>query len=226
MKAKKIFLLLSIVILFSCKKEETTTPTFDMGYNYYPLTVGDSAFFKVQQIVWNDFNQTIDTSNYFLCEYIESISQNYAGDSLYRIERFLKTNLNDNWSIDSVWFAVKTNAEGLRIESNRTFSKIVFPIAKKRSWDANAYNTFDEKKSTCVDISSAFVNSINYEKAVYIDLERFSSLINTDVETEIYAYNKGLVQKEKIHLYHPFNPISGAFDIKSGYKYIQTRYYN
>ncbi len=224
MRRTYFVILMFVVALLGCKKEEPVTESIDFGYEYFPLTVGDSAFYNVQYIFWNDFDQTIDTSNYLLCEFTESISQNYSGDSLYRIERLLKADLSETWRLDSVWYALKTKSEGLRVENNKTFSKIVFPINLKSSWNANAYNNLGEKMSKCVSFSSPMVNNVAYNNAVSIDLERFASLINSDIETEIYGYNKGLVEKTKVHVYHPFNPVSGSFDIKSGYKYSQKRY--
>lgn len=210
--------------LIGCKKEAPIEETLDYGYSFFPLTVGDSACFQVEKIFWNDFNQTIDTSNYLLCEYVESYTTNYAGDTLYRIERMTKPDNSEPWRLDSVWFATRNTREAIRVENNRSYVKMVFPVHENQTWNGNIYNVYDEKTYKCTAVDSAAnVNGTYYEKAAYIQQQYDTSLINSDIETEIYARNIGLVQLYKIHVYKEYNPSSGQFEITSGYRYIQNR---
>ena len=221
---KLLFLLISMVVVFaSCKKDAEINEPLDFGYNYFPLKIGDSSIYIVKNIFWNDFDNTIDTTNYFLCEYIESATTNLSGDSLFRIERMKRDSEIEPWNLDSVWFALRTKNEAIRVENNYSYVKLVFPTTKDVTWNSNAHNHLGEKQCTLVDIANATVNGVVYNSAVFVDMERFQSLINSDVETEIYVPNIGLVQVDIEHVYLEFNSISGAFEITSGYRYSQIR---
>jgi hypothetical protein len=223
---KKIIfgLVLLSIAMMSCKKDAPITEPLDYGYAYFPLTVGDSACYQVERIFWNDFDQTIDTTTYLLCEYVESFTTNYAGDSLFRIERMMKPDNTAQWQLDSIWFATRNKREAIRVENNRSFVKMVFPVHENQTWNGNIYNIYDEKIYTCTAVDSAAnVNGTYFEKAAYIQQQYSKSLINSDIETEIYAKNIGLVQMYKIHVYKEYNASSGQFEITSGYRYIQNR---
>jgi hypothetical protein len=221
---KVIFLIVLISVAFAgCKKDPVITEPYDFGYQYFPLRVGDSAVYQVNHIFWNDFDNTIDTTNFFLCEYIESATTNLAGDSLFRIERMKKNATQDPWALDSIWFALRNKNEAIRVENNYSFVKMVFPIAEDVTWNGNAHNIIGEREIKCVKIEPVSIGGIAYDKAVFIDMERDTSRIHSDVETETYAHNVGLVHVFKEHVYKEFNSISGDFEIKSGYRTVQTR---
>lgn len=223
MKNILFYVLLSVLFISSCKKEPITSESYDFGYNYFPLRVGDSAVYKVNYIFWNDFDNTIDTTNYFLCEYIESATTNLSGDSLYRIERMKRNSEIEPWNLDSVWFALRTKNEAIRVENNFSYVKLVFPVAENVVWNGNAHNPLEEKKSKIVRISTATVNGFSYNNAVFVDNERFQSLINSDVEAETYAPNIGLIEVFKEHVYKDYNSVSGDFEITSGYRFSRIR---
>jgi hypothetical protein len=223
---KKIGLLLLVIVLFfsGCKKDAPIQESFDFGYGFFPLNIGDSSFYLVEQITWNDFDNTIDTVNYSLCEYIESMTVNYTGDSLYRIERLKKYDNAPTWNIDSVWFALKTKNEAIRVEQNSSHVKMVFPVSLNSSWNGNIHNTLGSKTYTFSNLlSNLVVNNISYNRTVNIQQENFVTLINSDVENETYADGVGLVKIEKTHVYKTYNPVSGEFEIKSGYIFSQKR---
>jgi hypothetical protein len=223
MKKVGWILVLFVVFLAGCKKDDPIVESIDFGYGFFPLTIGDSSIFEVKQTTWNDFNHTVDSVNYFLCEYIESVTVNSAGDSLYRIERLNRDSVTSDWTLDRVWYALKNKKEALRVEENITFTKIVFPIKLNDTWNGNYHNTLGEKTYTCIGISSAVINSIPYSRTVSIQQENFVSLINSDIEKEVYADGVGLVELSKTHVNKSYNPSSGNFEIKSGYIYSQKR---
>ena len=223
---KRTFLCIVVLCLFfvSCKKDSAIQEQIDYGYQYFPLKVGDSSFFQVENIFWNDFDQTIDTTDYLLCEYVESVTTNYAGDSLYRIERMIKsTEAAEKWQLDSIWFAIKNQREAIRVENNKSFVKMVFPLREKQSWNGNIYNVYGEKIYKCTALAPVDLNGIHYANAASIEQQNFETLINSDVETEVYAKDIGLVQMYRIHVYKEYNASSGEFKITSGYRYTQNR---
>lgn len=219
----KILIFILLISFFSCKKETPISEVSDFGYPFFPIKIGDSAFYQVQKITWDDFDQTIDTSSYLLCEFIESVSTNYIGDSLYRIERMKRNSNSDPWNFDSTWFALKNKHEALRVENNITFVKIVFPIFENQTWNGNIYNLQGEKRYTSSFISAIEVSGITYSNALKIQQQDFESIINSDIETEYYAHSVGLIQATKLHVYKIYNPESGQFEISSGYSYTQNR---
>lgn len=221
---RKVVLLLLICALFlaGCKKDDLLE-SINYGYEYYPLSIGDSAQYEVEKITWNDFNQTIDTSRYFLCEYVESATMNNAGDSLFRIEQWVRESADSSWEISRVDYAFKTRIQAFRVDNNVTYVKLVFPFAEQDTWDGNLYNALGEKKYKCTAIGPVTIENRRYENSVTITQEYFVTLINSDIEKEVYAKGVGLVERSIMHVDKTYNPSSGLFQIKSGYTYLQKR---
>lgn len=218
-----LFSLLLLTLVFTgCKKEEPME-SIDYKYGYFPLSIGDSSKYRVENIVWDDFDQTIDTSAYFLCDYIESATLNNVGDSLFRIEQLIRESDTSQWAIRNVCFAFKTKNQAFRVENNVTYVKLVFPFAEKESWNGNLYNSLDEQKYKCTSVGSFIVENKTFANSVMITQEDFVTLINSDVEKEVYAKGVGLIHSYRIHVDKTYNPTSGQFEIKSGYTYLQNR---
>src|SRR4030067_3558016 len=76
------------VLIISCKKDVSVNP--DLGYEYFPATVGKYVVYDVDSIVYNDFTGTTDTFKYQIKETIESIFLDNSNRQTLRIERYKK----------------------------------------------------------------------------------------------------------------------------------------
>ena len=93
------------IILFSCKKDDTVV---DLGYNYFPESVGTFVIYDVDSFVYNDFTHTIDTFTFQVKEIIESVYKDNANRNTLRLERYYRGDASQDWLLQDVWVANKT----------------------------------------------------------------------------------------------------------------------
>lgn len=221
------FVLFIAALLFStssCKKEDAIIPyNPQLDFAYYPMNIGSFIEYDVDYIFWDDFTQTVDTTNYILREYIESILVNYSGDTLYRIERNTKSHPDSAWNVSQVWYCGVKDNYIFKVEENIRYVKLIVPIQKNSEWDGNIYNDLETQsyKYVSVDEPKQFGNQ-TFDKCVTVLQQNYESLINQDFEEEIFAYNTGLVFKKQIHVDKTYNQITQRFEITSGFSLVQT----
>jgi hypothetical protein len=210
-----ITLILSITLIISCKKDKALPP--DLGYNYYPTSVGWYIEYEIDSIVYNDFTNNIDTIHYFLKEVIESEFENASDSVLFRIERFKRNNITDEWGISDVWFVIKNNNSIIRTEENIRYVKMIFPVKNGARWNGNTYNTFQEQIYEYIKKDETFkFDNLSFDSTVTVKQLENINLIEKQESKEVYARNIGLIYKEIIDLK---TEVNGT--IKSGYRYYQ-----
>lgn len=203
------------VFICSCKKDKGVSP--DMGYNYYPTTIGWFIEYEVDSISYNDFTNSIDTAHYFLKEVIESEFNNSAEMPSFRIERYKRNTTSDDWEISDVWFVIKNNTSIIRVEENIRYVKMIFPVKNGSRWNGNNYNSFEEQNYEFTNKDEFFkVGQLNFDSTVTIKQFENINLIEKQEFREIYARNIGLIYKEMIDIK---TEVNGT--IKSGYRYYQ-----
>lgn len=228
MNKRNIKILLCLLLLGfafnSCKKDDVIIPYNPIeDFNYYPMKVGSFIEYNVEYVFWNDFNHTIDTSNYILRELIESVMINYTGDSLFRIERNTKEDPDSAWSISRIWFSGYEDNYAFKMEENIKYVKLIVPVKKNVQWEGNILNDLEPKTYKYVSIDQPLqFNNLTFPKCAKILQDDFETLINKDYEEEIYARNVGLIFKKQIHVNKTYNQITQRFEITSGYLLVQT----
>lgn len=223
MNHKHSFWILLVFILISCQKEDKHTIVYNQDdLKYCPLNVGSYIDYEIEYIFWDDFAETVDTSNYILREFIESKVTNYTGDTLYRIEQFAKNHPDSAWSIPHIVFAGIRENYVYKVEDNINYVKIILPVRENAKWDGNAYNSLPNKVYQYLSVGKPFSFSpTNFEKVAHVLQEDNQTLINQDFEEEMYAFNIGLIYKRQIHLKKTYNSINQSFEISSGYSFTQ-----
>ncbi len=227
MNRKLFFGFIVLVLFFACKKEDKNDilPVHN-DWRYFPLNIGSYVDYEVEYVFWDDFVNTVDTSNYIFREQIESKIVNYSGDTLYRIEQFTKHHIDSAWSVPKVVFAGKGNNYVFKSEDNVQFVKLIFPIIKNGKWNGNAYNLLPNQEYIFIKVNEAHsLSSHSFEKVVHVLQQDNQTAINQDFEEEIYAFDIGLVYKKIIHVKKTYNPINQTFEISSGYTLTQ-KYFN
>ena len=112
-----------------------------LGYEYFPLVIGDYRIYEVEVINYN-LDGTVDTTNYQLKEIVADSSL-VGGGTSYRLDRYRRADAAVAWVIDSVWSARLNTYQAIVVEHNVPIIKLSFPLAEDRRWDGNAMNTFD-----------------------------------------------------------------------------------
>ena len=210
--------LLAILLAFtSCSKEVEEAP--DMGYDYMPTEQGLFISYQVQSIIWDDNNQTVDTTNYQVKMVIDTSFTDNSNRKSYRWIRYIKTDTT-NWKYDHSYALTKTNELLETVEGNNRYVRLAFPVRLGSSWDLNAFNTKDKLKAQYIDVDvSKSIGGKSFNKCAIVLYEDNSSLINYYYQEDIYARNVGMVKRSNIHIY---KKVSG--EITKGYKYIYTVY--
>lgn len=204
-------------LLASCTKEVEEPQ--DMGYDYFPVEQGLFISYEVQSIIWDDNNQTVDTSNYQIKMVIDTLFSDNMSRPSYRWIRYTKTDTS-NWVYDHTFALTKTTDRLETVEGNNRYVRLAFPVRLGNHWDQNAFNTNDQLETKYIDVDVAkTILGINFSQCAIALIEDNSSLINEYYQEEIYARGVGMVQKIDTHI---DKKITG--EISKGYKHIYRAY--
>jgi len=198
MKFLKSLLLVSLTIFsLSCSKGTDPIPV-DMGYDYYPLTIGNTWVYDVQEIDKNTLAD--DTTQYQLKEVVAELVDGGDEDN-YLLYRYKRASVSDTWVIDSVWSAKKETHYLIKTENNIRFQKLVFGVALGLSWDGNLWNVFEEETYTIVNLDIPYeLNSIAYDEVLEVEQKVDKNLILSVDSREHYARGVGLIEVYKENL--------------------------
>jgi len=197
---KKIVLLLLSGLTLSCNELLPPQPG-SLGYDYFPLEVGDFRVYQTQLINYN-LDGSIDTLNYQLKEVVSDSSLS-NGEFTYRLDRFRRPNELEPWVIDSVWSARRNSFQAITIEHNIPIIKLSFPLAEDRRWDGNAMNVLDFDEYRIQNLASTFtIDGIEFANSVEMvkeDLLDPLQITNDDFHIEVFSQGIGLIYKIDIN---------------------------
>ena len=210
--------LFALLIAFSsCAKEVEKAP--DMGYDYFPTEQGLYISYEVQTIIWDDNDQSVDTTYYQVKMVIDTMFNDNMNRPSYRWNRFLKTDTTD-WVYDHTYAITKTTDRLETVEGNNRYVKLAFPVRLGNHWDENAFNIKEKLETKYIDIDAPrTINGKSFDKCAIALMEDNISLVNEYYQEEIYAKGVGLVQRTDIHIDKEFTG-----EITKGYKHIYKIY--
>src|SRR3954469_3673809 len=196
--------LLIISTFYSCKKDKEQE-VVDMGYSYFPDQAGNYTVYDVDSFFYNDFTDHIDTFKFQLKEKIESIFQDNQNRPTMRIESYVRfynpivPYPSIPWKLRNVWTANLTTSTAEKVEENRRFIKLVFPVTTKSSWNGNAQNTLDPLNYSYlfVDLPRS-IGKANFDSVLQVNQQDVTNLISKKFYIEKYARHVGLVYKHVI----------------------------
>lgn len=209
---KLFFLSVFVVFISSCRKE-TDTINFDYGYSYFPDDSGQYVIYRVDSIVYNDFDPTHlkRSSSQYLKEIITDQFIDNLGRSAKKMERYVTDSLNHEWRLYNVWYFVKNATNVEKVEDNIRYIKLTFPVSEGNTWRGNKYNVinhfpFTDLKFTTTnfdwDYTLKEVNK-NYTNGSVVSDSTLTVLQTSDssdvqkvYSVEKYSKNIGLVYKE------------------------------
>ncbi len=191
---------ISIFAISACEKEYQDKNIFT-GNEYFPLEVGNFIIYKITEITIDAPSNYYDTVEYYIKEVFESKFTDNQNDEAVRIERYKRTETNQNWVIHNVWSAKIVNNSAQKVEENLRFVKIRFPVKADLNWNGNLYNDLPEKRYRISSFNTAEeINSFEFDSCLTVTHLFSESLINRDKEIEIFAWNIGLVYKEMTNI--------------------------
>lgn len=211
------FLLLGITCLLinSCKDKSTFEDfTLEFGYEYFPLEIGKYRDYKVDSTTYDigpGEEVIIRSSTTYVREMISDTITDNIGRPGFKIERFEKLELSDQWTIKDVWMMIRTEEQAESLEENLRFIKMVFPLKEGLVWNGNRF--IDETTSISVagetiEIFKAWeyevdfvgeaiaVNNEFFDNALQIKQADNENLIELRFSKEQYVKDIGLAFKE------------------------------
>ena len=137
---RKALLLLVVLagFLTGCDKNEEEVDPSRMGYEYYPLEIGNYRIYKVTNIKFQ--HNVGDTTRFQMKERVDTSFYDQTNKLTYKIIRSVRPNENSPWVDDSVMVVSKLNNMVLLTKDNTKYVKMVFPVKEGLTWLGDAYN--------------------------------------------------------------------------------------
>jgi hypothetical protein len=202
-----------------------------LGLKYYPLTKGKFIIYEVDSTIYTELPKDTIIYTYLIKEKIADSFLDNEGQPAIRLERYIKkydaNKVYDSiaWTIKEVWM-INANKQSIQVvEGNVRYTKLLFPIQEKISWNGNAKNTIGEWLYTYDYIEkSESIHATTFDNVLKVKQKEYRTLISYENYQEKYAKNIGLVYREITNLLSnnilPNIPVEGR--IESGIVYKQT----
>jgi hypothetical protein len=198
---KKLFGILSIIIILSACTKENENFFASLDRDYYPLESGTYNLYEVTEINIDEPSNVYDTVEYQLKELIGGAYQDDLGNTSYLLLRYKRENSNQSWDISDVWSVQYNDYRLFVTEENIRYVKMIFPLAINKTWDGNAYNTLNENDYEITNLDENFIlNGQAFDSVLTVIHEADSSLIHKNYALEQFARDTGLIYKENTHI--------------------------
>lgn len=202
-----------IFIIFStitaCKKE-TDVNEYDMGYDYLPYDSGTYVIYKVDSIIYNDFDYSRRYSTVYLKEKIGEQFLDNLGRLAKRVNRYYSDTLTTNWDWYNAAYIVKTKTMVERVDDNLRYVKMIFPNDINSKWLGNRLITIpppyildstnyylSDWKYTIKERDKYYNNGYHiFDSTLLISQIQDSTAIFKTYSVERYARNVGLIYSE------------------------------
>ena len=204
-----VFFVILVSVLTGCKKE-TDISDYDYGYNYLPDDSGRFVIYKVDSVIYNDFDNSRRYSTIYLKEKIGEQFTDNLGRTAKKILRYYSDTLTSQWELFNVDYLVKTDLVAERVEDNLRYIKMVFPNDVNKKWLGNKLIT--APPPYIIDTSNYYLNDWKYtiknrdlyydngikifDSTLLVSQIQDSSAITKTYSVERYARSVGLVYRE------------------------------
>jgi hypothetical protein len=199
---KNYLYLALITITLSCSKN-----TKEINYlnpkAYYPLKIGNSYIYNVDSIVYDDFDQSVDTFKFQIKESYTDTFRDINNHLAYKIERVKRNKVSPNeyanWGNPQIWWVnLASNGSIQRVENNLRYVNLVTPIKNGYSWKGNAYNSLPEWNYRYEMVNENFED---FDSSItVIQREIPENLILKEYYEQKFAKNIGLIYYHYINV--------------------------
>ena len=209
-----------ILLLISCTKENANF-SIEPVTDYFPLEVGKNITYDLDSTIFTNFGQNKTIRHYQAQYRISAAITDNLGRPGFTIDRYLRKDSTQQWTIDNVFTVMATGKSIELIQDNLRFIKLTSPVKDGYSWLGNSYLPEDPYRSyqfanaafmedwnyTYEDVSSpATIGPLDFKNTITV-FELSDSTGNPQTtqyaektySIEKYAKDVGLIYKEFIH---------------------------
>ncbi len=219
------------ISLQACIKKKIPESKLNLGLDYYPTTKGKFVVYDIDSTVYTEIPKDTLQFKYRIKEKLSDSFTDNLGQPAIRLERYIKRYdpkmAYDSipWTIKQVWLVNANQTNVQVVEDNIRYTKLVFPLSTKKTWNGNAYNNLGERLYSYIYLDNPeVVNQIHLEQVLQVEQKEFRTLISYQHYQEKYARGIGLVHREIVDLLSnaiaPGKPVENR--IESGIIYKQT----
>ncbi len=202
----KILYFIIPILFWGCAKRALDDHRTDMGYDYFPVKVGQYRVYAVDSIVFGQSGA--DTISSQIKESIvEKIGE--GQDVKYRVLREWRQNASDNWQTNTVWWIIKEDNRIIQTEENLKFIKLTFPVKLGTTWDGNAFfdnrttvkiasenmEFFKEWDYQVVGKGNRVVSNESFDDVFIVQEADFETSIELRKSAAVYARGVGLIER-------------------------------
>jgi hypothetical protein len=194
------YLLVAALLVAACDPQEPTQPV-DKGLDYFPLQTGMYAVYQVSETRYSQLSEPETLAYELMTEVVDSFGSG-SGEFTFVIHRFQRPDANSEWTFLDTWSARSNSIEAVVTEENTPFIKLSFPLREGSLWDGNRRNNLEKDEYQVKNIDLQLnINDLTFDSTVLIEQESYDDEITrTDLRTEIYARDVGLIMKETTQL--------------------------
>lgn len=137
---RRALLLLVVLAVFvaGCESKYKDPDPQAMGYDYYPLEVGNYRVYDVKETKY--FTDGPSTNQFQMRERVDTSFQDQTGQLVYKVVRSIRSSATAAWLDDSVMTVAKSPTMVMLTKDNTKFVKLVFPVKERGEWIGDLYN--------------------------------------------------------------------------------------
>lgn len=239
-----LIILCLVVILSSCSNSDELEQVDQvLSSEFFPLEIGHTTIYQVEEIIFDQRRQSKESHNFFLKEEISGQFMDDSGNTVYTVDRYTRTDVNNNWSYQKSWYSMISANQAIRIEENRRYIKLRLPVIQNDEWNGNAL--FDDSEPIIISgdpidyyknwssrlISTDGAETVSgqsYPEVYKISLADYENKLEVRTGQEIYAKGIGLIYREIMVLdtqcFDDCDTNPWIEKAQNGHIYIQTIY--
>ncbi|MBD1396042.1 hypothetical protein H9Q13_02600 [Pontibacter sp. JH31] len=197
---RKVLLLLVVLagFLAACENKYKDPDPTAMGFDYYPLEVGNYRIYDVTDI---KITRNVSEINRFqLRERVDTSFYDQTNQLVHKIVRSVRANSNRPWVDDSVMTVIKSTSKVLLTKDNTKYVKLVFPVKAGLKWEGDAFNSRvvnnGKESYTYGEVGETFeIDGQSFAKTVTVTQGTPFDNVQLDNRKEVYAEGIGLVYR-------------------------------
>ncbi len=232
---KTIFIILVTgLVINACDPEVEVLDETTFGYTYTPFELGKFWIYKTDSIYFSkEIVVTIDSVSVEIMEEVVDTFRNANNELVFSLDQYLRKDSSASWELVGNSFVTSSKSKLIKSEFGLDFIKLVYPVAKNKSWNGNVYigsrqlitfqgepfelfSYWNNNSYYYVDIkpkemisSGSFENVLSVEEADYTD-----EIIKIKSNSK-YADHIGLVYHEAWFLKRGFANPNTPYDPKA-----------